>query len=187
MKSVLRMLATVVLLASFVGTASGQDAWRGTAGTLHLYDASTVGKGKLIFSLGTCYSKRTETLTNEEGSLIFGTSLTDAEVDYHQFCSRALLTFGISDYIEFSAGLPVRTWLMKVKNETDEFGSQTKGGFGDTEVLLKLCPPPPSQHFRIGVLGFATFPTGNKDRRFTTEKTEFGVKGLLTLDFSDVE
>jgi outer membrane protein OmpA-like peptidoglycan-associated protein len=187
MKSSVRLLTTVLLLAAFIGTASGQDAWQGTAGTLHIKEASTIGKGKLIFSLGTCYSKRAETLTDEEGSLLFGTGLTEADVDYHLFASRALLSFGISDYIEFSAGLPMRNWIMKVADETDEFKGRSKGGLGDTEVSLKICTPPPSQYFKIGVLGSATFPTGNKDRRFTTDKTEFGVTGLLTLDFTDAE
>ena len=145
MRLSLRMITAAVLLASLVGTASGQDAWQGTAGTLHLKEAATVGKGKLIFSLGTCYSKRAETLTEVEGSLLYGTGLGEADVDYHLFNSRALLTFGISDYIEFSAGLPMRNWIMKVGDETSDFKSRSKGGIGDTEVNLKICAPPPSQ------------------------------------------
>jgi outer membrane protein OmpA-like peptidoglycan-associated protein len=176
-----------VMLAAFVGSAIGQDAWQGTAGTLHLQEATTVGKGKLIFSLGTCYSKRSETLNLIGPSFLEGTGLTEANVDFHTFFSRAVLTFGVSDYIEFSAGLPVRNWIMNVENETDNFENITRGGVGDTEVQLKLCAPPPSQYFRVGVLGFASFATGNKERRFTTEETEFGVKGLVTLDFTDVE
>jgi len=187
MKSVIRVLLAVVLIAAFIGSASGQDAWQGTAGTLHLKEASTVGKGKLIFSLGTCYSKRSETLNLMDSSLLEGTGLTEADVDFHTFFSRAVLTFGLSDYIEFSAGLPVRNWIMKVENETDDFENITRGGVGDTEVQLKLCAPPLSQYFRIGALGFASFATGDEERRFTTGETEFGVKGLVTLDFTDIE
>lgn len=187
MKSVIRVLLAAVLVATFIGSANSQDSWQGTAGTLHLKEASTVGKGKLIFSLGTCYSKRSETLNLIGPSLLEGTGLTEADVDFYTFFSRAVLTFGLSDYIEFSAGLSVRNWIMKVENETDDFENMTKGGVGDTEVQLKLCAPPPSQYFKIGVLGFASFATGNEDRRFSTEETEFGVKGLVTLDFTDTE
>ena len=189
MKSVLKVLAVIPLLVMLIGTAYGQDAWQGTAGTLHLKEASTVGKGKLIFSLGTCWSRRTETLDQSlgEDGFLWGTGLTEAEVYYHLFYSRAALTFGISDYVEASAALSVRNWIRQNKEDNDELETLTRGGIGDTEVQLKLVAPPPSQYVKLGVLGYASFPTGSKERRFTTEETEYGLRGLVTFDMSQVD
>jgi hypothetical protein len=44
MKSAIRMLLAVVMVATLTVSAYGQDAWQGTAGTLHLKEAATVGK-----------------------------------------------------------------------------------------------------------------------------------------------
>jgi len=188
----MKRLVPLLIIAGIVITSSlslAQEAWKGTAGLLHVYDASTVGKGKLVFSLGTSYTKRTEQLNLGPGSFLNGTSLTDAEVNYHFFISRAALTFGLSDYIEFSAALNIRNWIMQVGSEYKKDGleSRTRGGIGDTDLLLKFSPPLPTGFFRFGVLGYVNFPTGNKERRFTTENVDYGVKGLFTFDFSEAE
>lgn len=189
MVKVTRILVLAIVLSIFTGMAHGEGSWKGTAGLLHTQEAGTVGRGKLLFSLGTSYYKRTETLTLGPRSRINGTGLTSADVDFHFFLSRAVLTFGVSDYIEFSAGLPIRNWIMQVDEEfeTEDFETFTRGGIGDTEVLLKLCPPIPSQYFKLGVLGSVNFPTGNKDRHFTSDKVDFGMKGLFTFDLLDIE
>jgi outer membrane protein OmpA-like peptidoglycan-associated protein len=187
-----RMLVAAALIASMSGAVMGQDAWKGTGGLLHLERAGTVGRGMLIFSLGTSYTKSGQTLTRDaEGfSWINGTSLDQAPVDFHFFVSRAALTLGLSDYLEFSAALNVKNWIMQVDDEQkvkDVFDTRTRGGIGDTDVLLKLCPPIPSKYVSVGVLGEASFPTGRKVARFTTDEIDFGVKGLLTLSYTGAE
>ncbi|MCK4235744.1 MAG: thrombospondin type 3 repeat-containing protein, partial [Candidatus Krumholzibacteria bacterium] len=115
--------------------------------------------------------------------------MDSAMVDYNFFLSRAALTLGLSDYIEISAGLSVRNWIMQVDNEYEEgdFETRTRGGIGDTDVMVKLCPPIPWKYLKVGVLGSTSFPTGSKERCFTTDGIDFGVKGLLTFDFTDIE
>jgi outer membrane protein OmpA-like peptidoglycan-associated protein len=73
---------------------------------------------------------------------------------------------------------------VKVK---DVFETRTRGGLGDTEVLLKICPPIPTKYVSVGVLGEASFPTGRKVAGFTTDKTDFGLKGLLTFNLVDAK
>jgi len=190
MRGVTLALVAVGILASAALPANGQDGWKGTAGLIHLQDAGTVGRGKLIFSLGTSYYKRDETLTKGLRSPLNGTDLDNAAVDYHFFVSRAALTLGLSDYVEFSAGLQVRNWIMVVSDDdkvTDVFETRTRGGIGDTDVLLKLCPPVPIRHLQLGVLGYASFPTGKDEAGFTTGKTDFGIKGLATVGFTDTK
>jgi outer membrane protein OmpA-like peptidoglycan-associated protein len=188
MRGVVFSLLALTLCLLLTGTASGQDGWKGTAGLIHLQDAGTVGRGKLIFSLGTSYYKRTETMTKGPLSPLNYTDLNAADVDYHFFVSRAALTLGFSDYAEFSAGLQVRNWIRQVNSDDerkDIFETRTRGGLGDTDLLLKLCPPIPTKFLKLGVLGYASFPTGKKEARFTTGKTDFGLKGLATVDLTD--
>ncbi len=194
MKTVLRALLAFALVASAAAPASGQqDAWKGTGGLLHVQSANTVGRGKLIFSLGTSYYRRGETLTKDpvNFSLLNGhTTLDEANVDYHFFLSRAALTFGLSDYVEFSAALNVRNWIMQVGDdvkEKDVFETRTRGGLGDTDLLLKICPPIPTKYVSVGLLGEASFPTGREESRFTTGKTDFGLKGLVTFKLVDMK
>ncbi len=190
MKAFARALLAVVLVASAAGPALSQEAWKGTGGLLHVQSASTVGRGKLIFSLGTSYYRSGETLTRGDYSLLNGTGDSLADVNYHFFSSRAALTFGLSDYIEFSAVLNVKNWIMQVGEDEevkDVFETRTRGGIGDTELLLKICPPLPSRYVSVGLLGEASFPTGREEARFTTGKTDFGVKGLVTLKLVDMK
>jgi outer membrane protein OmpA-like peptidoglycan-associated protein len=190
MKAIACMLVVVACIASTAGTASGQDGWKGTAGLIHLQDAATVGKGKLIFSLGTSYYKKSETLTKGPRSMLNYTSFDEADVDYHFFLSRAALTLGVSEYVEFSAALEVKNWIMQVGDEfsvPDVFETRTRGGIGDTDLLLKISPPLPVKYLRLGMLGYASFPTGRKEASFTTDKTDLGIKGLATVNLTDVK
>jgi outer membrane protein OmpA-like peptidoglycan-associated protein len=192
MKAIVHVLLAVALVALAAGPARSQDAWNGTSGLLHVERAGTVGRGKLIFSLGTSYYRTGETLTKGPLSLLNVTPAGDssASVDYHFFLSRAALTFGLSDFIEFSAALDVRNWIMQVGDDEkvkDVFETRTRGGIGDTEVLLKICPPIPTKYVSLGLLGEASFPTGRKEAGFTTGKTDFGLKGLLTFKLVEMK
>ena len=192
MKAIARVLVAAALVVSAAAPALGQDAWKGTGGLLHVQRASTVGRGMLIFSLGTSYYRSDETLTKGPMSLLNYTPAGDsvANVNDHFFLSRAALTFGLSDYIEFSAALYVRNWIMQVGDDEevkDVFETRTRGGVGDTEVLLKICPPLPTRYVSVGFLGEASFPTGRKEAGFTTDKTDFGLKGLMTLKLVDMK
>ena len=75
MKARAHVFIIAACIALMAGTASGQDGWTGTAGLIHLQDAGTVGKGKLVFSLGTSYYKRGETLTKGTRSLLNPTDM----------------------------------------------------------------------------------------------------------------
>jgi outer membrane protein OmpA-like peptidoglycan-associated protein len=189
MKACTCVILVIFLVSMLTGIVAGQDSWDGTAGLLRVYEAGTIGKGKLVFSMGSSYYRRGgELITKGPRSFIRDYYLLDeAEVDYNFFISRVALTLGLSDYIEFSTSLDVRNWIMQVDSEDEEedFETRNRGGIGDTELMLKLCPPMPVQYVRAGVLGQVRFPTGNEERRFGTEKIDFGVKGLLTLDFTD--
>jgi outer membrane protein OmpA-like peptidoglycan-associated protein len=196
MKAIARMLLAAALIASAAGSAFCQDGWKGTGGLLHVERASTVGRGNLIFSLGTSYYRSGETLTRDRVmprdtfSIINYTSINQANVDYDFFLSRAALTFGLSDYIEFSAALNVRNWIMQVGDEVkvrDTLETRTRGGIGDTDLLLKICLPIPTKYMNVGFLGEASFPTGRKEAGFTTNKTDFGLKGLMTFNFVDLK
>jgi outer membrane protein OmpA-like peptidoglycan-associated protein len=192
MKAIARVLVAAALLGSVGGAASAQDTWKGTDGLFHVLGAHTVGRGKLIFSLGSSYYERTETLTRDAArfSLLNGTNLTEAPADFHFFLSRAALTFGLSDYVELSAALEARNWIMTVEKQykvEGVFDTRTRGGIGDTDVRLKLCPPVPTRYASLAVLGEASFPTGRKEARFTTDAADFGVKGLLTLDLTRMQ
>ena len=190
MKALVRAILAVALVASAAVPAVGQDAWKGTAGLLNVQGANTVGRGKLIFSLGTSYYRTSETLTKGPYSLINGIEPDEATVDFHFFLSRAALTFGLSDYLEFSSVLNVRNWIMQVGDDAevkDVFETRMRGGLGDWEVFLKISPPIPTKYLSVGVLGEASFPTGRTEAGFSTDKTDFGVKGLMSLNLLDLK
>ncbi|MBN1885985.1 MAG: OmpA family protein [Candidatus Krumholzibacteriota bacterium] len=189
MRAVILVILAAILLPIGAVPAAGQDAWDGTSGLLRVYDAETIGKGKLIFSLGTCYYRRADVLlTPGPRSLYYlAEPGSEPEVTYSFFSTRAVLTLGISDYLEISAGLGVRNWIMQVGSESEsgELETRTRGGIGDTDVQLKLIPPIPSEIVRVGFLGSARFPTGNAERAFTTDNIDFGMKGLFTFDLTN--
>jgi outer membrane protein OmpA-like peptidoglycan-associated protein len=188
MKGAACSLLVVAALVATADAALGQDAWNGSAGLLRVQSASTVGRGKLVFSLGSSYYRSGKTLTKGPLSLINGTSFDEAEADFNFFLSRAALTFGLSDYIEISTALEVRNWIMQVGDAyavRDVFETKTRGGLGDTDLLLKLCPSFPIKHVSVGVLGEASFPTGRTEARFTTGNIDFGVRGLLSISLPE--
>ena len=191
MKVITHLLLATLLITVLAGAAEGSNtSWGGTAGTLHLQDAGTVGRGKLIFSLGSSYSRTPDVwLTRDPPSMLLSSSWETAPVTYHTFLSRLVLTIGLSDYIEISSGLDIRNWIMQVSDEWEEgnFKTYTRGGIGDLDVSLKVCPPIPSDYFKLGFLGHINIPTGNKERRFTTDAVDFGVKGLFTVQFLEIE
>jgi hypothetical protein len=52
---------------------------------------------------------------------------------------------------------------------------------------LKITLPIPSETFKLGAYGNVVFPTGNKERRFTTEDNDITILGLATIDMSDMQ
>ncbi len=192
MRNLLILLLAVTLAAIPVDAMSNRVSWNGTSGLLRVYEAGTVGKGKLVFSLGTSYARRTGVmLTPEPGEFSYYdvAAGTDPEVDYNFFISRVGLSLGISRYAEISTTLDVRNWIMQVGNEfsDDDFETVYKGGLGDTRANLKLCLPLPSEYVGLGVLGTLRFPTGNKERKFSTDAVDYGINGLFTLSLTDIK
>ncbi|HSG28431.1 MAG TPA: hypothetical protein VLA34_08115, partial [Candidatus Krumholzibacterium sp.] len=189
MRILFRFSLMLALMAMLAAPADAQVSWEGTAGLLRVHDAGTVGKGKLVFSMGTGYYRRYGiTLTPGPGSF-YDDAGGEAEVDYNFFISRAALTLGLSSNVEISAAIDVRNWIMLVGDGAvnEDFSTIYRGGLGDTKVQAKLLPPMPMNRLKVGVLGTVTFPTGNKERRFTTESIDLGVTGLLTFDLTDLQ
>ncbi len=161
-------------------------AYNGTRGLLRTRAADTIGRGRLEFQLSTHAQK----LGDQRLFLPDAASPTDsALVDYWFFISRAGLTYGISDYVELAASIDVRNWIRTIQEQpaSQQLATETRGGLGDTDVSLKVGVPLPTQRLKLGVLGTASFSTGNETRRFTTGSTDFMALGLATLDFTDVE
>ncbi len=185
------VVASVILTMLLSAVAVANVSWDGTSGMLRVYDAGTVGKGKLVFSLGTSYMRwPDERLLQCPGSFYDRAGGTDPKtVTYNFFTSRAGLTLGLSDHVEIAANLDIRNWIMQVPDEfaTDDFETFYRGGLGDTWLLLKVSPPIPTKYFKFGVLGTASFPTGNKERRFTTESIDFRIDGLFTFDLTHTD
>ncbi|MBN2072219.1 MAG: OmpA family protein [Candidatus Krumholzibacteriota bacterium] len=190
MRTVLRLFLILAIVTFFAGVVNAQASWDGTAGLLKVHEAGTVGKGKLVFSFGSSYYRRYGvTLMPTPGSYYYSATGTDPEVNYNFFVSKAVLTLGLSDYVELAASLDVRNWIMVVPDEFSNSSFETlyRGGLGDTKLLGKLCMPMPTDRFRMGLLAAVNFPTGNKERNFTTDEIDFGIKGLFTLDLTDIE
>jgi len=185
------LVASVILTMLFSAAAASHVSWDGTAGMLRVYDAGTIGKGKLVFSLGTSYMRwPEERLLQCPGSFYNYAGGTDPkEVTLNFFTSRAGLTLGLSDHVEIAANLDIRNWIMEVPSELEQgdFKTMYRGGLGDTWLLLKLAPPIPTKYFKFGVLGTASFPTGNKERRFTTDSIDFRLDGLFTFDMTHTD
>ena len=186
------VVASVILtMLLSAGAAVAQVSWDGTAGMLRVYDAGTIGKGKLVFTMGTSYMRWPDVVLAQcPGSFYYDAGGTDPKtVTYNFFTSRAGLTLGLSDNVEIAANVDIRNWIMQVPEEftTDDFETFYRGGLGDTWVLLKLTPPIPTSFFKFGLLGTASFPTGNKERNFTTDSVDFIVDGLFTFDFTHTD
>jgi outer membrane protein OmpA-like peptidoglycan-associated protein len=187
MKSLIIFLIVAAVIMNPADLLSNNTSWNGTAGLLRVYGANTVGNGKLVFSLGTSYSRRTDVPIDNSGALG-----TDPTVNYNFFISRAGLTLGLSKYIEISTTLDVRNWIMQVPAEysnPDTFETGYYGGLGDTRTNIKLCLPLPSERLKLGVLGSVSFPTGRTEdgRKFSTDAIDYSVTGLATLNLTDIE
>jgi len=174
MRTVSSFVLVLIVVMFFAGLANAQTSWDGTAGLLKVHEAGTVGKGKLVFSFGSSYYRRYGiALMPTEGSYYYSATGTDPEVDYNFFVSRAVLTLGLSEFVELAASLDVRNWIMVVPDEYSSSSFETiyRGGLGDTRLLGKLCMPMPTNRLKMGLLGTISFPTGNKERKFTTDRS----------------
>ena len=167
-------------VVAFATPASAGVAYHGTRGLIRSLSADNIGTGKLNFQLSEHYFQYAgeELLTLYPG----------ATVDYHMFVTRGTLTFAAAEFLEFGGSIDVRNWIRSPKEKAgNDFETATRGGIGDTQVSAKLSVPLPSRVVKIGALGEASFPTGDEDRGFTANETDFLVLGLLTLDFVDIE
>jgi outer membrane protein OmpA-like peptidoglycan-associated protein len=161
-------------------------AYRGTRGLIRARSADTIGKGILDFQLsGQYYPSKGDTLF-AGGGVLPSNPPTDALVDYHFFITRGTLTYGLNEYAEASVNLEVRNWIRNPQEKNGhDLDVYTRGGIGDTQVSGKLAFPT-LPHLKLGGYGEFSFPTGNEERRFTTNSRDFLVLGLATLDFTDL-
>ncbi|MDZ7860183.1 MAG: OmpA family protein [Candidatus Krumholzibacteriota bacterium] len=169
MKSLVVLLMIAAVIMTPVDLMSSNTSWNGTAGLLRVYGANTIGSGKLVFSLGTSYSRRSDL------------EFSSDPVDYNFMISRAGVTLGLSRYMEVSAAIDVRNWILQSPDDTWYYG-----GLGDTRANLKLCLPLPTERIKLGALTSASFPTGEKDRMFSTDAVDYSITGLATLDLTDI-
>jgi outer membrane protein OmpA-like peptidoglycan-associated protein len=176
-------LAAVCVAWSFQ-TAPASVAYNGTRGLIRTRSADTFNKGTLSFQLGANYGKQDD---ERIGPAFFGTA-DSAFVDYHMFIARASLTYALSDFFEIGGNLDVRSWMRSVQESSEsDLDTHTRGGLGDTDVSAKLALPIPSDKFKLGAYGNFTFPTGSKERGFTTDSNDITVLGLATIDLSDLQ
>jgi outer membrane protein OmpA-like peptidoglycan-associated protein len=169
------MFAAVGLLLVLGATSAYADvAYNGTRGLVRTRSAEGLGKGTLNFQLTGQYFQLDGSYAGEQ-------------VDYHFIISRATLTYALSNYLEVAANLDIRNWIRKPQSSDSDLGTDTRGGVGDTDVLGKISIPLPSKYLTLGALGGASFGTGNEERGFTTNSTDFLLEGLATVDLTDWE
>ena len=182
------VLAAVVCVSTWVSSALASVAYNGTRGLLRTRSADTFHKGTLSFQISEQYGKQ-----NDEGlspSFLGGAPDDTAVVDFHTFITRASLTYALSDWFEIAGNLDVRNWIRTTQDISDgaaNLDTETRGGLGDTDVSAKLNFPFHSEKFKLGAYGNMTFPTGNKERGFTTDSNDVTVLGLATIDLSDLQ
>lgn len=185
----LLFIACVALAVVTAASAEAGVAYRGTRGLIRTRSADTIGKGMLNFTLtGQWYSYNDSVLVYGRFPFSDPLNTNDATADYHMFLTRGALTYGLNEYFEIAAELEVRNWIRSPgqKNGHD-LDVVTRGGLGDTYLTAKLGLPIPMPQVKLGALGEVSFPTGSKDRGFTTDETDFMILGLATLDFTDHE
>ncbi|MBN1163822.1 MAG: thrombospondin type 3 repeat-containing protein, partial [Candidatus Krumholzibacteriota bacterium] len=180
------------IIALFAVPVSAQSSWDGPAGLLRVKEAGTIGKGKLLFTLGTSYYRRSGIILTDETDSFYhlaDPAIKDPQVDYNFFLSRAYFALGLSNHLEIAASLDVRNWIMSVHDDhaNGELKNTSRGGIGDTGMEAKICLPLPSDRVKLGFLASTTFPTGNKERKFTTDASDYSFNGLFTLDLTDLE
>lgn len=167
-------LVVLCLLVAAAASSSADVAYNGTRGLIRTHTADPLGKGTLNFQVGGQYYQLDGFYAGEE-------------VDYHFIITRAALTYSLSNYLEVAANLDIRNWIRKPSGDDSDLDTYTRGGAGDTDVLAKLSFPLPTPRVRLGVLGGATFSTGNEERGFTSNSTDFLLQGLTTFDLTDWE
>jgi outer membrane protein OmpA-like peptidoglycan-associated protein len=119
---------------------------------------------------------------------------SNALTDYHFFMTRLGLTYGLNEYVEVGVTIDVRNWIRNPKDE-DENGqphghsldTHTRGGVGDTQLSAKFGAPLPTSNLKVGAMGEVNFPTGDEEKGFSTEETDFMFMGLVTIDLTDME
>ena len=179
-------LAAVFMLVSLPALAG--VSYNGTRGLIRTRTADTIGKGKLNFQILGQYYQSSDSLSILYFDFADGQA-GDATVNYHFIISRVALTYGLNDYFEVAANLSVRNWIRRPDNKGNhtELETFTRGGLGDTDVLGKICIPLPTPHLKLAALGGASFASGNSERGFTTNSTDFFIEGLTTVDFTDMD
>ncbi len=183
--TVLFLIAAVVFtsLPVYAGVS-----FNGTRGFIRTRTADTIGKGKLNFQAIGQYYQFGDSL--REGVFSFNDGEPGgATVDYHFIITRVSLTYGLNEYFEIAANLGVRNWIRRPDDKGNHAGldSHTRGGLGDTDVIGKICVPLPTPHLKLAALGGASFASGNKSRRFSTNSTDFFIEGITTVDFTEME
>jgi outer membrane protein OmpA-like peptidoglycan-associated protein len=178
----MKRLIAILVVAGVLGGAVWADAgvgYHGTRGLIRTLSADNIGKGRLNFQLSGNYFQ----YPDQKLQLYPG-----AVADFHMFTTRGTLTYAVSEYLELAANLDVRNWYRNPKEKAGhDIESLTRGGIGDTQVTGKLSVPLPTPMLKLGAVVEGSFPTGNKDKGFTAEKTDLLILGLATLDFVDLE
>jgi len=183
------LLMVAACFASLPDVAAASAAYNGTRGLLRTRSADTFRKGTLSFQLSANYGKQDDERLTYGGFFdSSGTDLGDAVVDYHMFIARASATYALSDYFEIAGNLDVRSWMRTAQEDPGyDLESFTRGGLGDADVSAKFTIPLPSETFKLGAYGNVSFPTGSKERGFTTDANDITVLGLATIDLSDMQ
>ena len=182
------LLAVAAWVAPQIAAASA--SYNGTRGLIRTKSADTFRKGSLSFQLSSNYGKQDNEELVPGGFFPAADSLLgNAVVDYHTFITRATITYALSDFFEIAGDLEVRNWIRTVDDEGEHTGMDTftRGGIGDTDVSAKLSIPLPSETFKLGAFGNVVFPTGDKDKGFSTEENDITLLGLATIDLSDLQ
>jgi hypothetical protein len=91
--------------------------------------------------------------------------------------------YGLSRFVEIGVLVPVRAWATPGDNPATGVPAG-QAGFGDLELAGKLQFPVPGRVVRLGLLGYAALATGSRSRGFGRLKSDTGLSGALTLDFS---
>jgi outer membrane protein OmpA-like peptidoglycan-associated protein len=182
-------LVAAACLACLPAAARAGVAYNGTRGLIRVRSADTFQKGTLSFQLSANYGKQDDELLTPGGFFPLADSLNgDAVVDYHTFIARVSVTYALSDFFEISGNLDARSWVRTAQDKgAYDIDTFTRGGIGDADVSAKLALPLPSETFKLGAYGNVTFPTGSKERGFTTDSNDITVLGLATIDLSDLQ
>ncbi len=141
----------------------------GLTGLLRTPTADTAGRG--MFEIGVFSSFHT---------------LEDTDLNRQYFWIQDLqLGVGPSPHLELGVTFPLRSrWIDRTDGST---GATSTTGFGDLVASGKLQLPVPGRYVKLGAFGVVSAPTGSGLRGFSSEKTDFELGGVLTLDLSSIE